>query len=230
MKRSITLFLVCSLFILLIPFNVTHAEVEDGMYEVNYEIIHAENESASIANDYFEKPAVLLVKDGEQYVRFQINHSDYVKEIQLPEGDDYVDAEKKEENADEETFDAILHTGEDIFQTPIMLKMHIVVEDVDPPIDYNPTARFDFDEESVTPYEGEFSESDILPEALVDETDEESAENIDNHAEGNEEVAEDTEENQAQTSEATTNTLLYIWIGIGLLILIIAVVLLRRKK
>src|SRR5699024_237917 len=85
MKRSITLFLVCSLFILFIPFNVTHAEVEDGIYEVNYEIIHAENESASIANDYFEKPAVLLVKDGEQYVRFQINHSDYVKEIQLPE-------------------------------------------------------------------------------------------------------------------------------------------------
>src|SRR5699024_5281333 len=110
------------MFTFLIPNEIAFAEVEDGTYEINYEIIHSETESASIANDYFEKPAILFVKDGEKFIRFTVNHSEWIQEIQTPLAGDYIDVEVKEENRDEDMRDVAFKVEQDNLNEPIMFK------------------------------------------------------------------------------------------------------------
>ncbi|MGQ0419112.1 NEAT domain-containing protein [Bacillus sp. HC-Mk] len=38
------------------PYGNASAKLADGTYDINYVIQKAENDSASMANDYFEKP------------------------------------------------------------------------------------------------------------------------------------------------------------------------------
>ena len=40
----------------------------------------AEDDSATMANDYFEKPAKLIVKNGEMRVQVLMNHSAWITE------------------------------------------------------------------------------------------------------------------------------------------------------
>ena len=45
---------VCMLAFLIMPYGKVSAQLADGTYDINYVIQKAENDSASMANDYFE--------------------------------------------------------------------------------------------------------------------------------------------------------------------------------
>lgn len=52
--------------------------LSDGTYTIDYVITKAENDSVSMANDYFEKPAILTVKNGTVTAQIQLNHSKWI--------------------------------------------------------------------------------------------------------------------------------------------------------
>ena len=58
-----------------------------------------------MANDYFEKPAKLIVKNGEMRVQVPMNHSAWITEFKAPKNGNFVDAKvvSKDESADKRT-------------------------------------------------------------------------------------------------------------------------------
>lgn len=46
--------------------------------DLNYDILKHKTQDVSMANDYFNKPAKLVDKNGKQYVQFTVNHSHWI--------------------------------------------------------------------------------------------------------------------------------------------------------
>lgn len=132
---------VCMLAFLVVPFGQASAKLTDGTYDINYVIQKAENNSASMANDYFEKPAKLVVKNGEMRVQIPMNHSAWITEFKAPENGNFVDAKvvSKDESADKRTVEFKV----DDLSKPAAAKIHVVVPNVN--YDHNYTIRFAFD-------------------------------------------------------------------------------------
>lgn len=116
-------------------------QLADGTYDINYVIQKAENDSASMANDYFEKPAKLVVKNGEMRVQIPMNHSAWITEFKAPENGNFVDAKvvSKDESTDKRTVEFKI----DDLSKPAVPKIHVVVPNVN--YDHNYTIRFAFD-------------------------------------------------------------------------------------
>ncbi len=131
-----------------INIHAASTTIEEGTYSIDYVILRAEDDSVSIANDYFEKPANLIVQDGEQYIQFLLNHSQWTKELQAPKGDSFVDVTVVEEDEEEDTRLVQFKVDRD-FSEPIEFKMHVLIETMDPVYDHRYTVRFDFDLDSL---------------------------------------------------------------------------------
>lgn len=64
--------LVFAAFIFLFSFSflstglTAQAALKDGTYSVDYTVIQGDSDSASMANDYFDKPATVTVNGGNQ--------------------------------------------------------------------------------------------------------------------------------------------------------------------
>lgn len=58
-------------------------ERENGDYSIKYEVLKAGESSVSIANDYFEKPAKLIVVDGKEYIEITIKKSHWTKKLTI---------------------------------------------------------------------------------------------------------------------------------------------------
>src|SRR6185437_10006014 len=65
--------------------------LSDGVYAVEYELLQADSGSVSIANDYFEKPAILKVGGGEYRLQLTLNHSKWVQQLQERSSDSFSD-------------------------------------------------------------------------------------------------------------------------------------------
>lgn len=149
-RMAASLLMTTWLVLLFVPIHSIYAETADGYYEIDYEVLNAEGDSVSIANDYFEKPATLLVEDGAKQIQFSINHSEWVVGLQAPKGDDFVDVEVISE-ADEEDIRVVqfaVEEGHDLSE-PIEMKMHIVVDVLEEDYDHHYSAQFAFDEGSM---------------------------------------------------------------------------------
>lgn len=66
--------------------NISYAAIADGTYSVDYQVNKPNDSSASIANDYFAKPATLTVKDGQMTMQLTIKSSTWVTEFNPPGG------------------------------------------------------------------------------------------------------------------------------------------------
>ncbi|MFU0790239.1 NEAT domain-containing protein [Virgibacillus proomii] len=135
------------------PFKSSDAKaklpnVEEGVYSLDYVILHAETDSVSIANDYFEKPATYIVHNGEHYIRFTLNHSAWTKELQAPIGDSFVDVKVIREDKKENTRVVQFKVDRDLTE-PIEFKMHVLIESMEPVYDHHYTVRFNFDLDSL---------------------------------------------------------------------------------
>lgn len=64
----------------------TSAAIADGTYNLNYQVNEFGTNSASIANDYFLKPAKLIVSNGNMKVQVTIKKSSWVTEFKPPGG------------------------------------------------------------------------------------------------------------------------------------------------
>ncbi|QNK60481.1 heme uptake protein IsdC [Paenibacillus sp. PAMC21692] len=119
-------------------------DLADGTYTADYLILKAENDSVSMANDYWEKPATVTIKDGKATVRVTINHSFWVTEFKVPgSGGAFVNTKVVSSNKKADT--RLVEFPADITK-PILSKIHVTVEEIDYDHDY--TIRFVFDHDS----------------------------------------------------------------------------------
>lgn len=77
--KYIFIFLLSSLFIL--PVGAKAQTLENGTYKIPYEVKKSGESSTSIANDYFQKPAILIVSNQKMYLEITILKSHWTKEV-----------------------------------------------------------------------------------------------------------------------------------------------------
>src|SRR5690625_504468 len=146
MMLSVSIVLIF-VFTLLAPplIGSVFAEEEDGLYSIEYEVLKADSDSTSIGNDYFEKPATLIVEGGEKHIQLTVNHSDYVKSLSGPQGEVGIVSEDKEKK------ERVVKFEVDELSKPIEMEMHISFELEDQGYDQTHKARFDFNTDSMEP-------------------------------------------------------------------------------
>ena len=64
----------------------TNAAIADGTHNLTYQVNKPDSNSASMANDYFLKPAKLIVSNGTMKVQLTIKNSSWVTEFNPPGG------------------------------------------------------------------------------------------------------------------------------------------------
>jgi len=144
------------------------AENSEETFSIDYQVLNSDSDSVSIANDYFGKPAILFVENGEKFIQFPINHSEWVKELQAPLGDDFVDVDIVSEDEAEDTRTVRFKLEEDLSQ-PLEFKMHILIESMEPVYDHSYSVRFDFDDSQKEEIEATVSSSLEQGNAEVEE-------------------------------------------------------------
>lgn len=73
-------------------------ELENGDYSIEYEVLKAGESSVSIANDYFKKPAKLIVIDGKQSIEITIAKSHWTKKVTIDGKEEQLISEDKKED------------------------------------------------------------------------------------------------------------------------------------
>ncbi|EJS73471.1 heme uptake protein IsdC [Bacillus cereus] len=219
---------VCMLAFLVLPYGQASAKLADGTYDINYVIQKAENESASMANDYFEKPAKLVVKNGEMRVQVPMNHSAWITEFKAPENGNFVDAKviSKDESADKRTVEFKV----DDLAKPLGVKIHVVVPSAN--YDHHYTIRFAFDAnvKAVGGDNGVVATTNNNDQAKTDPQVKEEKTKVENK-EANKETKKET--NESGNAEKTDNPKTGDEARIGLfavLLLISGVFLIRKVK
>lgn len=201
--RGLAVFaIIFTLSIVIIPYKTVHADIQDGTYEINYEMKESGNDNTSIADGYFSKPATLTVTDGVQYIQLTVTSSSMIKSLDAPSGP----VEIVSEDEGNETRTVRFRVDGDLSE-PVPMDMHVVVPDL---YDMEHTARAVFD------VSGLEAESEAETEEAADEdndsetedaenTDDDIDENQGSEDESNSESSEEKEEKEENTDDHQTD-------------------------
>ncbi|MFS0653922.1 heme uptake protein IsdC [Bacillus sp. 179-C3.3 HS] len=147
-KKMIMLpaFVVAMWLALVLPMsNAQAATLSDGTYSMNFTVLKAEGNGVSMANDYWLKPAKVLVKNGKMTVQMTIKNSSWVTEFKVPGNGGYVDTHVLSTNKEANT--RVVQFSAQSLSKPIKSKIHVTVKSADYDHDY--TIQLKFDESSV---------------------------------------------------------------------------------
>ncbi len=86
MKKIFPLLVSVIFMLFLVLPTITSAAIADGTYNVNYQVNKPGSNSASMANDYFLKPAKLTVNNGKMSIQLTIKNSSWVTQFNPPGG------------------------------------------------------------------------------------------------------------------------------------------------
>lgn len=114
------------------------ATLDDGTYTIDYVIKKPEDESVSMANDYWDKPATVIVSGGAINMQMTINHSEWVTKFKVPSGSSYVDA--KVVSRDSGTNTRLTQFSLASLDKSMLSQIHVTVPEIDYDHDY--TIRF----------------------------------------------------------------------------------------
>ncbi|MCP1150629.1 MULTISPECIES: heme uptake protein IsdC [Bacillus] len=148
MKKMMRLsvFMTALLLAFMLPFsNAQAATLKDGTYSVNYNVLKAEGNAVSMANDYWLKPAKVIAKNGKLTVQMTIKNSSWVTEFKVPGNGGYVDTTVLSTNKKANT--RIVQFQAQSLSKPIKSKIHVNVKSADYDHDY--TIQLKFDESSM---------------------------------------------------------------------------------
>lgn len=123
--------------------GAAHASLEEGTYTANYVVLKAEDDSVSMANDYWEKPATVVITGDQATVQLTVNHSEWVTEFKVPGGSGYVDTTVVATNKSEDTRRVEFSTA--AISEPILAKIHVTVPEMSYDHDYTIRLVFDMD-------------------------------------------------------------------------------------
>lgn len=124
-KRFTIIALVALMTFFILPVGTAFAEMDDGTYELDYEMKEKSSENTSIADGYFTKPAMLFVEDGEKHVQITVTGADMIKSLETPTGP--VEIIDEDEENDERTVK--FRVDQDLSE-PLVMDMHVVVPDL----------------------------------------------------------------------------------------------------
>ena len=86
MRKSFFIFFAALFLVAFtLPIN-SSAAIADGTYDVSYQVNKPGSNSASMANDYFLKPAKLIVNNGKMTMQLTIKNSSWVTQFNPPGG------------------------------------------------------------------------------------------------------------------------------------------------
>lgn len=125
--------------------SVHASTLGDGTYTIDYTIKKPDDESVSMANDYWDKPATLIVSGGAITVQMTVNHSEWVTQFKVPSGSSFVDS--KVISRDESANTRLTQFTIDSVDKPMLSQIHVTVPEIDYDHDY--TIRFVFDTNSL---------------------------------------------------------------------------------
>ncbi|MEI2401913.1 heme uptake protein IsdC [Niallia taxi] len=111
------------------------ASLADGEYSINYSVLRADSDSASMADGYFKKPAKLIVENGVHKVQVGISTS-AITEFKVG-GANVTEISKSGESS-------VVQFNMNSLNSPTAGEIHVIVEDQN--YDHWYTIRFDFDE------------------------------------------------------------------------------------
>ena len=170
--------------------------VADGEYSIGYTILHATNDEASMADQYYTKPGKLIIKNGQAKV--QVEYSNYITEFKV----NGTSVTKIGEAGDKTTAEFPVADLEGLTEAEI----HVEV----PAISYDHwyTVRFDFDTASL-PVQTEPSEEAEEPATTPENPGEEAEEPVttpENPGEEQEEPATTPENPSEEAGESEEET------------------------
>lgn len=123
MKKLLWLFMLVSLLVLNVASLKASAQLSDGTHTVNYQVNKPESSSASIANDYFVKPAKVTMKNGVATVQITLKNSAWVTKFQPPGGATVISEDKSADTR------VVQFTVKDLSK-PVVTAMKIDIVDI----------------------------------------------------------------------------------------------------
>ena len=133
--------------------NDADAIYQDGEYELPFEVWQADKDDISVADDYLEKPATLIVKDGKYTVQTTLKNSSWWQYFKVASGDDFIDVTEVSKNDAADT--KVVQFEVDDIDALLDAKVHIIVTGI-PGLDYDNKydIRFNFDTSGIPLNEG----------------------------------------------------------------------------
>src|SRR5690625_818895 len=124
--------------------NKSEKICEDGEYDLPFEVLHADKDQTSVADEYFEKPAKLIVKDGKFTVETTLKNSSWWQSFQVASNDGFVDVTEISKNNAEDT--SVVQFNVQNLNEILNGKVHIIVTGI-PGFEYDNKydIRFNFD-------------------------------------------------------------------------------------
>ncbi|MCY9546832.1 heme uptake protein IsdC [Lysinibacillus xylanilyticus] len=136
MKKLMMFVMLVTLFVFNMALPQASAQLADGTHSIKYQVNKPESNSASIANDYFLKPAKVTLKNGTATVQITLKNSAWITKFQPPGGATVVSDDKA---ADTRT---VQFTVKDLTK-PVVTSMKIDIDDINYHHEYSVSLVFD---------------------------------------------------------------------------------------
>lgn len=204
MKRKLAfLFTILSFLFVSIAGNTVAAAsgLADGKYTIQYTILKGDNDSASMANDYFLKPATLNVSNGAIEAQVKLKQSEWIKALSVQGAPVNVVSQDAVSNT------RVISFNVSDLSKPVSANMHVLIEEQD--YDHNYTVRFSFDQSSLTAVDVPQSNATSDNNSNVDNGSKETAANTTETSEDQGSVTESTQaESNPKTGDSTTESMI----------------------
>ncbi|WP_153721565.1 heme uptake protein IsdC [Sporosarcina cascadiensis] len=136
MKNGFIFVLLASVLMLTVALPQASAQVADGTHSLDYQVNQPNSSSASIANDYFLKPAKATVKNGVATVGLTLKNSTWITKFQPPGGATVLSEDKAADTR------VVQFTVNDLSK-PLTIEMKVDVDDINYHHEYSVDLVFD---------------------------------------------------------------------------------------
>lgn len=144
MKKAFIFILIATFLTFTAALPQASAQAADGTHSVNYQVNQPDSNSASIANDYFLKPAKVTIKNGTATVQITLKNSAWITEFQPPGGATVLSENKAADTR------VVQFTVKDLTK-PVKTAMKIDVDDINYHHSYTVALVFDAVPEAAPP-------------------------------------------------------------------------------
>ncbi|PID22396.1 heme uptake protein IsdC [Sporosarcina sp. P3] len=143
MKKAFLYLLVVSFFVLTIGLPQASAKIADGTQQLNYQVNQPDSTNASIANDYFQKPALVTVTNGSAVVQITLKNSSWITKFEPAGGAEVVNEDLKADTR-------VVEFSVSDISKPVKIPMKVDVEHINYHHEYTVDLVFE-DKSAVTP-------------------------------------------------------------------------------
>ncbi|ARF14329.1 heme uptake protein IsdC [Sporosarcina ureae] len=142
-RKAFLYFLVVSFFVLTIGLPQASAKIANGTQQLNYQVNQPDSTNASIANDYFQKPALVTVTNGSAIVQLTLKNSSWITKFEPAGGAEVVNEDLKADTR-------VVEFSVSDISKPVKIPMKVDVEHINYHHEYTVDLVFE-DKSAVTP-------------------------------------------------------------------------------